>query len=171
MRNLAVVSLCLLAVPAWSSAQELMPKQSLTGWFLGTPATNVQKPARADGVSRSNSKSDASVANSQSVTQTSLSEFAIDACNSHGCAGNCGGDCGNGCGGLHWSHECFPRGGCPDDYCPNPFPRQCWPPYPLFYRCVPAGECADCRDRSTDDLTWWFIPKPRALREAIGWRP
>src|SRR5262249_14116661 len=150
MRNLAVVVLCLLAVPAWSFGQELIPRQTFTGWFAST-ATAAQRPRRADGVSRSNPKSDASVSDSQPVAQSSLSDFAIDACKSRGWAGNCVGNCGSGCGGLHWTHECFPRGGCPDDYCPNPFPRQCWPPYPLFYRCVPAGECADCRDRSTDD--------------------
>src|SRR5437868_6555953 len=40
---------------------------------------------------------------------------------------------------------CFPRSTCPDDYCPNPLPRQCWLPYPAFYQCVPAGQCrSDC---------------------------
>jgi hypothetical protein len=62
---------------------------------------------------------------------------------------------------------CCPRHGCPDDYCPNPYPRQCWPPYPPFYRCVPAGDCTPRKDR----LTWWFIPAPRALREALWWQP
>src|SRR5215471_10778323 len=49
-----------------------------------------------------------------------------------------------GCGlnGFRWTLGCFPRCTCPDDYCPNPYPRQCWPPYPPFYRCVPAGDCA-----------------------------
>jgi hypothetical protein len=166
MRNSAVVLLCLLAVPAWSFGQELMPRQTFTGWFANGPTTNVPKTTR-----RSNPKSETPISDPQPVAQASLSDFAIDACNSHGCTGNCGGGCGSDCGGLHWTHECFPRSGCPDDYCPNPFPRQCWPPYPLFYRCVPAGDCADCRDRSADDLSWWFIPKPRTLHEAIGWRP
>jgi hypothetical protein len=68
---------------------------------------------------------------------------------------------------------CFPRCGCPDDYCPQPFPRQCWPPYPPFYQCVPAGDCAGpgCRIPGREKLTWWFIPTPRALREAIWWQP
>src|SRR5215472_5738662 len=61
--------------------------------------------------------------------------------------------------GLHWTRVCFPRCGCPDDYCPNPYPRQCWMPYPPFYRCVPAGDCSRPRgDREGKDrLTWWFI--------------
>ena len=73
-----------------------------------------------------------------------------------------------GCG---WTFGCFPRRGCPDDYCPHLYPRQCWPPYPPFYRCAPASDCAagtGC-DRAADRLTWWFIPTPRALREAV-WR-
>jgi hypothetical protein len=44
--------------------------------------------------------------------------------------------------GLCWTAGCFPRQGWPDDYCPTPCPRPCWPPYPPFYRCVPAGDCA-----------------------------
>jgi hypothetical protein len=75
--------------------------------------------------------------------------------------------------GLHWPARCFPPSCCPDDYCPNPLPRQCWPPYPPFYRCVPAGECqgprCDCHNK--ERLTWWFLPTPRALCEAIWCRP
>jgi hypothetical protein len=72
--------------------------------------------------------------------------------------------------GLHWTRGCFPRCGCPDDYCPSPYPRQCWPPYPPFYQCVPAGNCAHppCVGVGNEKLTWWFIPTPRALREALG---
>src|SRR5579871_1487050 len=63
-----------------------------------------------------------------------------------------------------WTRACFPRCGCPDDYCPTPLPRQCWEPYPPFYRCVPAGDCdPGCNGRRIDRLTWWFIPTPRAL--------
>src|SRR5262245_14836155 len=83
--------------------------------------------------------------------------------------------CASRCGGLNccrWTLGCFPRWGCPDDYSPNPYPRQCWPPYPPFYQCVPAGDCAPCcRDRGKDRLTWWFIPTPRALREAFWCQP
>lgn len=75
--------------------------------------------------------------------------------------------------GLHWTHGCFPRCGCPDDYCPTPCPRQCWPPYPPFYRCVPAGACAHppCVGVGNEGLTWWFLPTPRALREALWCQP
>src|SRR5262249_56546805 len=112
MRNLAVVVLCLLAVPAWSFGQELIPRQTFTGWFAST-ATAAQRPRRADGVSRSNPKSDASVSDSQPVAQSSLSDFAIDACNSRGCAGNCGGNCGSGCGGVRWGPQWFSLRGVP----------------------------------------------------------
>ena len=68
---------------------------------------------------------------------------------------------------------CFPRSTCPDDYCPNPYPRQCRPPYPPFYRCVPAGECAHppCVGVGNEKLTWWWIPTPRALHEALWLQP
>jgi hypothetical protein len=80
---------------------------------------------------------------------------------------------GEGPAGLHWTHGCFPRCGCPDDYCPNPYPRQCWPPYPPFYRCVPAGDCGHppCVGVGNEGLSWWFIPTPRALREALWCQP
>ena len=71
-----------------------------------------------------------------------------------------------------WTRDCFPRRGCPDDYCPHPYPRQCWPPYLPFYRCVPAGDCGPgCGGRYDDRLTWWFLPTPRALRDALWLRP
>jgi hypothetical protein len=75
--------------------------------------------------------------------------------------------------GLHWALGCFPRHCCPDDYCPNPYPRQCWPPYPPNYGCVPAGSCGPrgCSGRAKDELTWWFIPTPRALHEALWCQP
>jgi hypothetical protein len=74
-------------------------------------------------------------------------------------------------GGLHWTRCCFPRGGCPDDYCANPYPRQCWLHYPSFYKCVPAGgrTSADCYDTAKENQSWWWVPTPRALRDAI-WR-
>ena len=76
---------------------------------------------------------------------------------------------GGGKGCCRWAHGCFPRWGCPDDYCPNPYPRQCWPPYPPFYQCVPAGDCVHppCVGVGNEKLTWWWIPTPRALREAL----
>ena len=83
-------------------------------------------------------------------------------------------DChGSGAGCCRWTAGCFPLHGCPDDYCPNPFPRQCWPPYPPFYRCVPAGNCGHppCVGVGNETLTWWWIPTPRALREALWCRP
>jgi len=170
MRNSAAVVLCLLIVNASVLGQEPTPKQTLAGWFASRPVIVVEEPIRVDGktglrVQAIDPKSEN--ASSQPVRQASCSESGCCASNSNGCT-TC---CGSGCGGLHWTRECFPHNACPDDYCPSPFPRQCWPPYPSFYRCVPAGDCAGCRDRSTDDLTWWFIPKPRALREAIGWQP
>jgi hypothetical protein len=84
--------------------------------------------------------------------------------------------CGPGCDspkGFHWTLRCFPRGGCPDDYCPNPYPRQCWPPYPPFYKCAPAGNCAHppCVGVGNEKLTWWWIPTPRALHEALWNHP
>jgi hypothetical protein len=68
---------------------------------------------------------------------------------------------------LHWTSACFPCKSCPDDYCPHAYPRQCWLPYPPFYQCVPAGNC--CGVTNNDRLTWWFLPRPRALHEAL-WR-
>jgi hypothetical protein len=83
----------------------------------------------------------------------------------------CPSDGGRGCG--HWTRACFPRCGCPDDYCPNPLPRQCWPPYPPFYQCVPAGDFVHppCVGVGNEKLTWWWIPTPRALREALWCQP
>src|SRR5215831_14390266 len=87
--------------------------------------------------------------------------------------GPAGGSSCDGPKGLHWTLGCFPRHGCPDDYSPNPYPRQCWPPYPPFYRCVPAGDgalpgrCGSGKDK----LTWWFILTPQALREALWCQP
>jgi hypothetical protein len=36
-----------------------------------------------------------------------------------------------------WDPHCFPRCGCPDDYCRKPLPCVCWPPYPPWYQCGP----------------------------------
>jgi hypothetical protein len=75
--------------------------------------------------------------------------------------------------GVDWTRTCFPRCGCPDDYCANPYPRPCWPPYPPWYQCVPAGDCAPdggCGS-GRGRLSWWFLPTPRALREAIWCQP
>jgi len=78
------------------------------------------------------------------------------------------GGLGGGLAGHHWTQACFPRCGGPDDYRANPYPRQCWGPYPDFYRYVPAGiplldQCETRRDRRT----WWFLPTPAALRDAL----
>src|SRR5262249_47154669 len=74
---------------------------------------------------------------------------------------------------FHWAAGCFPRCNCPDDYCPTPLPRQCSPTYPPFYRCVAAGCCyhPPVTGVGNERLTWWWIPTPRALREALLWRP
>lgn len=69
-----------------------------------------------------------------------------------------------------WTRNCFPRCGCPDDYCPHPYPRQCWPPYAPFYQCVPAGDCG-CGGHGHGSLTWWFIPTPQALHDALWMKP
>jgi hypothetical protein len=47
---------------------------------------------------------------------------------------------------LRRVHDCLPRCGCADDYCPNPLPCRCWPAYPPFYKCVPAGDSGPDRD-------------------------
>ncbi len=75
--------------------------------------------------------------------------------------------------GKRWAFGCFPRCGCPDDYCPHPLPRQCWPPYPPFYQCVPAGDCGQCPvgSHERDRLSLWFIPTPRALVDAFWCHP
>jgi hypothetical protein len=74
---------------------------------------------------------------------------------------------------FSWTLGCFPRCGCGDDYCPHPYPRQCWPTYPAFYRCVPAGDCVHppCAGVGNEKLTWWWVPTPRALREAFWCQP
>jgi hypothetical protein len=81
--------------------------------------------------------------------------------------------CGSGTGCCQWARSCFPRGGCCDDYCAHPYPRPCWPPYPPFYQCVPAGHCAHppCVGVGNEKLTWWWVPTPRALREALWCQP
>jgi hypothetical protein len=50
--------------------------------------------------------------------------------------GPAGGWCPYG-GGLlcWWDRHCFPRCGCPDDYCRKNLPAVCWPPYPPYYIC------------------------------------
>jgi hypothetical protein len=75
--------------------------------------------------------------------------------------------------GLHWTYCCFPRQGCPDDYCPHPYPQSCRPAYPPFYECVPAGDCSPsrCREQARDGGTLWFLPTMRTLREALWCKP
>jgi hypothetical protein len=71
-----------------------------------------------------------------------------------------------------WVQDCFPRCGCPDDYCPRPLPRQCWPPYPCYYQCVPAGDGRPVRCESKKDgWSLWFLPTPRTLRDAVWCSP
>jgi hypothetical protein len=84
--------------------------------------------------------------------------------------------CGSHCVSLscfRWTLGCFPRRCCADDYCPNPYPQPCWPPYPPFYRCAPAGDCTapPCGSPGKEKLTWWFLPTPRALHEALWCQP
>jgi hypothetical protein len=81
--------------------------------------------------------------------------------------------CGKQCGprGVHWTDGCFPRCGCCDDYCPRPLPRQCVPCYPPFYKCVPAGDGCCCCDPNKRKLSCWFLPTPRALKDALWFQP
>jgi hypothetical protein len=57
---------------------------------------------------------------------------SIPACTAAAQCGSCGPT------GLHWTLGCFPRYGSPDDYCPNPYPRQCWLPYSTLLRVRPG---------------------------------
>src|SRR5271170_3523471 len=79
------------------------------------------------------------------------------------------------CGVSGWkrSAACFPRCGCPDDYCPSPLPRQCWTAYPYFYQCVPAGSRCPKPKCETKKDGWavWFLPTPRTLKDAIWCQP
>ncbi|SRR6266849_6736217 len=152
MRNSSMALLWLLVFHAPIFGQELMPRQSFAGWFAQNPrAAIVEAPTSADGVACFRGPS-------------ALLSDAPPLTGRESMAPGCG---------LHWSRDCFPHGGCPDDYCGNPYPRQCWPPYPAFYRCVPAGDCAgyECGKSGQGRLTWWFIPTPRALRDALWLRP
>jgi hypothetical protein len=73
--------------------------------------------------------------------------------------------------GCRWAESCFPRTGCCDDYCPNPLPRQCAPCYPSFYKCIPASDGGCCCAQKKDKLSCWFLPMPRALKEALWMQP
>jgi hypothetical protein len=88
------------------------------------------------------------------------------------CSPACG-SAGGGPKGLKWTATCFSRCGCPDDYCPHPLPQQCWPPYPCFYRCVPAGSRCPQTNCETKKDGWavWFLPTPRTLKDAIWCQP
>jgi hypothetical protein len=72
-----------------------------------------------------------------------------------------------------WVKVCFPRCGCPDDYCPHPYPPPCWPSYPPFYKCVPAGTCSPSTYGvpGKDRISLWFIPTPLTLHEALWLHP
>ncbi len=180
-----------LVVAAPALAQELGPRQAYRGWFgRDSSAINSERPisissgdeleralapepkvTRESGVARPESSKGAASAvrasfafSPENVTTSALSSDMQPLngckCTTPGC-------------GLHWTGDCFPRYGCPDDYCSKPFPRQCWPSYPPYYRCVPAGDCIGpaCGSPGKDRLTWWFIPTPRALREALWLHP
>jgi hypothetical protein len=72
-----------------------------------------------------------------------------------------------------WVQGCFPRCGCCDDYCPRPYPPPCWPAYPSFYKCAPAGNCPPSTYGvpGKDHISCWFLPTPLTLREALWLRP
>ncbi|QDU80765.1 hypothetical protein Pla110_24980 [Polystyrenella longa] len=69
--------------------------------------------------------------------------------------------------------SCFPANCCCDDYTPRPFPRSCYPTYPSWYKCVPAGDvsCSGSPRPSKEKRTWWFISKCHTLREALWLDP
>ncbi len=69
--------------------------------------------------------------------------------------------------------SCFPANCCCDDYNPRPYPRSCFPAYPPWYQCVPAGDVSCCPKVCTtkDKRSWWFIPTCHALREALWLDP
>lgn len=68
---------------------------------------------------------------------------------------------------------CFPASCCCDDYTPHPFPRSCFPAYPSWYRCVPAGDVESCPNACPNKgrRSWWFIPTRHALRETLWLDP
>jgi hypothetical protein len=69
---------------------------------------------------------------------------------------------------------CFPKCGCCDDYCPHPLPCACWPPYPCYFKCAPAGGRTETAKCGTEKDGWalWFMPTPRTVKEAIcGGKP
>ncbi len=65
--------------------------------------------------------------------------------------------------------NCFPASCCCDDYNPRPFPHTCFPTYPPWYKCVPAGDVTCCPQAYTKKVkrSWWFIPTCNALKEAL----
>ncbi|QDS90840.1 hypothetical protein EC9_50580 [Rosistilla ulvae] len=71
------------------------------------------------------------------------------------------------------SGNCFPPNCCCDDYTPRPYPRSCFPAYPSWYKCVPAGDVACCPQACEPEKkrTWWFLPTCHALKEALWLTP
>jgi hypothetical protein len=69
--------------------------------------------------------------------------------------------------------SCFPANCCCDDYDPHPLPRSCFPAYPPWYQCVPAGDVTCCAKacQNNDQRSWWFIPTWRTLQEALWLEP
>src|SRR5437764_10310404 len=123
MRNSSMVLLWLLVFQAPVFGQELMPRQTFAGWFAQNPRAGiVEGPTSANRAACFRGPDGFEIR--PTLSPLTGCESLVSGC------------------GWHWSRDCFPHGGCADDYCSLPYPRQCWPLYPAFYRCVPAGDCA-----------------------------
>jgi hypothetical protein len=61
------------------------------------------------------------------------------------------------------------RPGCADDNGLMPYLNKRWPAPAQLYQSEPAGNYARSPNAIHDSgrLTWWFLPTPRAFREAI----
>jgi hypothetical protein len=194
MKSAILGTACLMSalfVGAPAFGQDLGPRQAFRGWFgRDSSAIDSEKPTgsssgdelerapahepkvtRESGVARpESSKGVASAVRASfafSPGNVTTSALTSDLQPLKGCKCTA-----PGCG-LHWTRDCFPGNACPDDYQPKPLPRQCWPPYPSYYRCVPAGDGTGpiCGSPAKDRLTWWFFPTPRALRDALWLHP
>jgi hypothetical protein len=193
MKSAMLGTACLMSalfVTAPTFGQDLGPRQVYRGWFSrDSSAINSERPRgglSADGLDREMARlgdgMEPGVArpeSSKGVASPVRASFEFDSGNStapvisHDMPRITGCDCGSpGCG-LHRTRDCFPHNSCPDDYQPKPLPRLCWPTYPSYYRCVPAGDSSGptCGSPGKDRLTWWFIPTPWALRDALWLHP